>query len=194
MVAAAKQVLRRRLRGLRSRLPPPERAAETAATIATLAAWLVELGWPPVASYVAAGSELDLDPLHRRIWERGGELLLPRVCGDGALAWHRVDGPQQLVDGYRGIREPDPTLTPEGVLDGAVALLVPGVGFTADGHRLGQGGGFYDRVLARGEHRVSVGIGFGCQGLAELPLEAHDGVLDRVLIAGRWSGTSEAMP
>lgn len=54
-------------------------------------------------------------------------------------------------------------------------VVVPGLAFTAGGHRLGQGGGWYDRFLARTPDRVLiVGVGFAEQVLDRLPVEAHD--------------------
>jgi 5-formyltetrahydrofolate cyclo-ligase len=70
------------------------------------------------------------------------------------------------------------------------AVLVPGVAFTADGKRLGQGGGWFDRFLA--ELRVdaiAIGVCFGPQVVDDLPTEAHDVLLDLVVtdtgVAGR---------
>jgi 5-formyltetrahydrofolate cyclo-ligase len=61
-------------------------------------------------------------------------------------------------------------------------VLVPGLAFTADGHRLGQGGGWYDRFLARvGPHCSTIGVGFAVQLVDTMPIEAHDVVLDRVV-------------
>ena len=62
-------------------------------------------------------------------------------------------------------------------------VLVPGIAFAADGHRLGQGQGFYDRALA--QHRgPAIGIGFSCQRDDDLPREEHDRRLDGVILGG----------
>lgn len=61
-------------------------------------------------------------------------------------------------------------------------VLVPGLGFTTEGHRLGRGGGFYDRLLAgRARNAVKLGICFAVQLLPALPLEPHDTLLDGVI-------------
>lgn len=49
-------------------------------------------------------------------------------------------------------------------------------------HRLGYGGGFYDRLLAKSQHHQSIGVCFS-ECVATLPVEAHDQPLDRVIIA-----------
>ena len=61
-------------------------------------------------------------------------------------------------------------------------VLVPGLAFTRAGHRLGRGGGFYDRLLAgRAKDALKVGICFSLQLLETIPTEAHDAVLDAVI-------------
>jgi 5-formyltetrahydrofolate cyclo-ligase len=61
-------------------------------------------------------------------------------------------------------------------------VLVPGLAFTVDGHRLGQGGGWYDRFLEhiRPDCRT-IGVGFAVQLVDTMPIEHHDVVLDRVV-------------
>ena len=70
--------------------------------------------------------------------------------------------------------EPDP---------GAVDLVVvPGVAFTASGHRLGQGGGWYDRFLSGLRPGVArIGVCFAECLVDELPTEAHDVIMDLVI-------------
>lgn len=178
---AEKQALRRTVRAARQALSTTTRTAETAATIAQV--WtLVQDGTPSLASYLAVRDELDLDELHQRWWARGRVLWLPRVSGPGALTWHPLTDPAHTLIGSYGIREPDPARVPAAPLPVDATVLVPGVAFTRDGHRLGQGQGFYDRVLA--DHRGhTIGIAFCCQLVATLPTEAHDQRVARVVTA-----------
>ena len=61
-------------------------------------------------------------------------------------------------------------------------IIVPGLAFTAAGHRLGQGGGWYDRfLLHRRADCVTVGVCFEPQLVDTVPTEAHDVVLDHVI-------------
>lgn len=78
----------------------------------------------------------------------------------------------------------DLVTTPEEAPDpGSVDLvIVPGVAFTAEGARLGQGGGWYDRFLSRTRADcVCVGVGFAVQISEALPCEEHDVVMDHVV-------------
>ena len=61
-------------------------------------------------------------------------------------------------------------------------VLVPGLAFSRAGHRLGRGGGFYDRLLAgRAKNARKLGICFASQLLESVPIEEHDAVLDAVI-------------
>ncbi len=61
-------------------------------------------------------------------------------------------------------------------------VVVPGLAFTRDGHRLGQGGGHFDRFLPRVSSRcLRIGVAFKEQLVDELPLEPHDVVVDIVV-------------
>ena len=61
-------------------------------------------------------------------------------------------------------------------------VVVPGLAFTTDGDRLGQGGGWYDRVLSQVRSDcTSIGVCFTEQIVDALPVEAHDVVVDHVV-------------
>jgi 5-formyltetrahydrofolate cyclo-ligase len=62
-------------------------------------------------------------------------------------------------------------------------LLVPLLAFDAQGHRLGHGGGFYDRTIAAFGVRA-IGIAYAGQEVETLPHEPHDMKLDAVLTEG----------
>ena len=61
-------------------------------------------------------------------------------------------------------------------------MIVPGLAFTRRGDRLGQGGGWYDRVLAGvRDDCVTIGVAFAPQLVDELPVEPHDRPVDLVV-------------
>ena len=63
-------------------------------------------------------------------------------------------------------------------------MIVPGLGFTAKGHRLGRGGGYYDRWLA-GFNETIIGLCFEEQLLQTLSTEAHDKMMSAVITPKR---------
>ncbi len=86
------------------------------------------------------------------------------------IAWCTARGKRVVVPED----EPDPTAVD--------VVIVPGVAFTPDGARLGQGGGWYDRFLAAVRPGcTSIGVGFDPQVVDELPTEPHDIRLDSVV-------------
>jgi 5-formyltetrahydrofolate cyclo-ligase len=181
--APDKQALRAEFRRRRRTLPEAVRASETALTVQRCLELIARRGAGPVASYLAHDGELDLDALHRHLWGTGQVVHVPRVRAPGELAWHAIQAEDRLVAGAYGIREANAAGTPETTLPGDVLLLVPGLAFAHNGERLGQGGGFYDRLLAR-QGVVAVGVGFSCQRCDALPMEAHDRLVDGLILGG----------
>jgi 5-formyltetrahydrofolate cyclo-ligase len=176
-----KSELRQRLRALRRGLEPAKRLAESLAT----AQACVGLSRGVPASYAAQSDELDLGSLHQERWRSLRAVFLPRVAGPGRLLWYTVIDGDQLLPGAFGIPEPDPSQAALVELPPRSIVFVPGLAFTADGRRLGQGGGYYDRLLAQRPDLRAIGVGFACQLLDDLPCEAHDVHLSGLVIAGQ---------
>ncbi len=182
-IAERKQALRRRIRANRIALSENQRQAETLAGNQAVITYLKKINAKTVASYLAASSEINLDQVHQYCWQLGQAIYFPRVIGLRMLSWHATKPPLRLVHGAYGISEPDPAHHPPLPLPPDAVVLVPGVAFAADGHRLGQGQGFYDRALA--QHRgPAIGIGFSCQRDDDVPHEDHDRRLDGVILGG----------
>ena len=71
-------------------------------------------------------------------------------------------------------------------------VIVPGTAFTTDGHRLGQGGGWYDRFLQTVRPDcVTIGVAFSPQIVAELPTEPHDVPVHIVITDGPGTRTTD---
>jgi 5-formyltetrahydrofolate cyclo-ligase len=130
-----------------------------------------------VGGYHAHRDEADPALLLARLVELGCCIAFPRVTHkDAPLDFHHVPDGDVLEPGSFGIPEPLahwPRATP-------TVLLVPLLAFDAAGHRLGMGGGHYDRTLAA--LRVpAVGIAYAGQEMDSIPHEAHDRTLDMVV-------------
>jgi 5-formyltetrahydrofolate cyclo-ligase len=88
---------------------------------------------------------------------------------------------------------PDPTPTAVEPVDPASVdvVVVPGLAFAEDGGRLGQGGGWYDRFLARvRDECVTIGVCFDVQVVRDVPVAGHDVPVDLVVTEARVIRTS----
>jgi len=95
---------------------------------------------------------------------------LPRVTGKSTMEFVQVDSTTILKRGPFGILEP-----PQGkAVTNFDTILCPGIAFTKDGARLGQGGGFYDRYLQAPHGARLIGIAFQSQLVESLPRDKHD--------------------
>ena len=182
-IQRSKGELRQRLRALRASLSPAQKVAEEIQVGLELAAYVVKEQPLSIASYAALPDELSIDAWHAQRWAAGHPVWLPRVVAAGLLSWHPVTDSTQLATGAYGIREPRPEVVPAQSLPPQAMLVVPGVAFTSDGWRLGQGGGFYDRLLAT-HQGPTLGLAFACQRVPEVPRGPHDCRVSEVIFGG----------
>lgn len=145
----------------------------------------------PIGLYHAHAGEAPAGGYARFFLEAGHTIALPRVARkERTMRFHRHTDPygeSDLEDGPMGLRQPRaqaPLVTP-GV------LFMPVVGFTSDGGRLGQGGGFYDRWLAAHPDTLAIGLAWDVQEVASLPLEPHDVPLTAIVTPTRVLGPFE---
>lgn len=122
-----------------------------------------------ILAYWPHNSELSLLAL-MELW-RDKTWGLPRCLPDSQLAWHRyVPGCDRLIPGKFGILEPSPSVPPIDLLTVNVAI-VPALACDRWGTRLGYGGGYYDRCLARPELRDCLTLGIVPEvGVMQTPL------------------------
>jgi 5-formyltetrahydrofolate cyclo-ligase len=186
----AKRALRATLRRRRAAMSDAARAAES---LAIAEAVIARIGGEPSAvggavfCYVGVGAEVSTGPLLER-WTRSGvEVWVPRMADDGAMSAVLLDSLDGLVAGAWGV----PTCLTGTVMHGVPAwVVVPCVGVTRRGDRLGQGGGHYDRYLATraaaGRRPRTVALAFEAQVVEALPTEPHDRPVDAVCTPGGW--------
>ncbi|MBE7325350.1 5-formyltetrahydrofolate cyclo-ligase [Nocardioides sp. Y6] len=132
-----------------------------------------------VAAYVSAGTEPSTDRTLEALRERGVRVLLPVLLADDDLDWAAYAGPTAWRTGRRGLREPDaPALGTHAVAE-ADLVLVPGLAVSDSGHRLGRGGGSYDRALARVAPDVVTAVVLHPDEVGlPVPVEPHDRPVD----------------
>lgn len=156
------------------------RAEKSHAIVAALAAHPAFRAAQTVALFAPLPNEPDVEFL----WNKGSrDFCYPRVVGEHLefVAVHMLED-LAPADWNPKIREPkirDERIIAPADLD---LILVPGLAFTADGRRLGHGGGYYDRLLTqRRPHTAVLGVCFDFQLVADIPCEPHDLPVDVVI-------------
>lgn len=168
-----KSALRARLRVTRSTRTADERSAAAEAVRDHLLA-LPSLGSARrVASYLALPTEPSLEPLHEVLLGRGVDVVVPVVVDGESLDWVALSPGGISTPGRLGIREPDGRRLGADALADVDLVLAPATAVDHAGHRLGQGGGYYDRVLA-GLRAPVCAVVFADELLPEVPHEPHD--------------------
>jgi 5-formyltetrahydrofolate cyclo-ligase len=130
-----------------------------------------------VAGFWPIGQEIDIRPLLHALHDRGHPIALPVTPPRGnPLTFRRWRPGQELARGPMGTHQP---------AEGAEALmpavfLVPLLAFDRRGHRLGYGGGYYDRTLAALPGATAIGVAHAAQELDEVPAGPEDARLDAI--------------
>lgn len=178
-----KTEFRRRLKAVRDAISGRERA-DMSAELCRLIAEMPEYASAKlVLLYRPFGSEPDVMPLLADALEKGKRVAFPVTRGRD-VSFYLIGGAEEFVRGERGILEPDPALC-EPVADYSGAIcVVPALAVDATGHRIGYGGGCYDRFLS-GFDGFSVCAVFPQLAVETLPAEPHDVRVDAAAIAGR---------
>lgn len=177
-----KAMLRTELLANRQSISAEVRRNWDAAIGTALKNWLGSRRIRALGVYWPIRSEPDLRSIYEELAANGMRLALPMVKAKDAplvfLAW--TPGDPLARDSY-GVMVPQAAeeIAPD-------ALLVPCVGFNNGNYRLGYGGGFYDRTLAKTPRPEAVGIAYEC-GRARFEAEAFDVPLD-VVITERSDG------
>ncbi len=134
-----------------------------------------------VSAYWPIGSEIDPRPLMTHLHEAGHPIALPVISARGNplvfRAWRPDDPLEQAGFGTQVPLGFQPELTPR-------VLIVPLLAFDRAGYRLGYGGGFYDRTLARLRESgavLAVGVAYAAQEVARVPRDGGDQPVDWIV-------------
>ena len=125
--------------------------------------------------YVDCKHETETADLIRQAWADGKRTAVPRVLGQEMKFFYITSLEEDLEDGYFGIREPYEKNPADGAADAPGSLMfMPGVAFDESRHRIGYGGGFYDRYLEAHPGLRTVALAFEFQVKPEVPFEEFD--------------------
>ncbi len=133
-----------------------------------------------IYGYLPYNQEVRTVPMLQQALADGKRVAVPKCCGD-RMCFIYLDDLSQVEKGYCGIPEP--------IADGPVAedrtalVLMPGLAFDKEGHRIGYGGGFYDKFLAAEPEHPTLALCYGFQMVEHLETEEFDIPVDTVLWA-----------
>jgi len=131
--------------------------------------------------YLSLRNEYRSGPLIEAALSAGKNVCAPKVVWQ---TWQMyavaLDGPNDFEEDERGLKEP--RSDKQIAADQIDLVLVPGLAFDLRGRRLGRGGGFYDRFLARSDlHARKVAAAFDLQIVSRLPFDSHDQPVDLIV-------------
>ena len=133
-----------------------------------------------IYGYLPYNQEVRTVPILEQALRDGKRVAVPKVYGD-TMKFIYMEDLTAVEVGYAGIPEP--------IADGPVAddptalVLMPGLAFDPQGHRIGYGGGFYDRFLAAEPDHPTLALCYDFQMLPALQTEEFDIPVDTVLWA-----------
>lgn len=170
-----KPAMRKLLRARLAAIPAAEQHRKSAVACSLLLASPEFANARVVMIYLTMTHEVDTAPIALRCWQEGKTVVAPKVSWD-----QRRMLPTEITSLTTGL-----TTTGPGVLEPIAGnpipanmidlVVVPGLGFTPQGYRIGRGMGFYDRFLAQsGFAGISCGLAFQEQVVDALPLLDHD--------------------
>ena len=178
--ALEKQQIRKAIRQKRRALSPQEKRLAAKNLLKNLRHSTHFQHSQHIAIYLTNAGEIDTGYLIEDLRKRGKTLYLPVLhpLRKGHLSFVRWSASTPMRTNRFGIAEPE--FLPEQTIPARFLQLIcmPLVAFDEQGHRLGMGGGFYDRTLAfmvEAKQRPQlIGLAYECQKIADLPLEPWD--------------------
>ena len=180
-----KKELRRMIRTRKQAMTEQEIEAAGKRLAAQFAASALYQNAQTIYGYLPYNQEVRTVPMLEQALADGKRVAVPKVYGDD-MKFIYLDDLTQVAPGYAGIPEP---IADEPVADDPHALvLMPGLAFDREGHRIGYGGGFYDRFLAQEPEHPTLALCYSFQMLPLVETEEFDIPVDCVL----WDQEEEA--
>ena len=175
-----KKELRRRIREQKRAMTEAEITKKSQKLGELFAASALYRAANTIYGYLPYNQEVRTTRAMEQVLKDGKGLALPKIYGD-RMDFIVVTDLSQVEKGYCGIPEPihdEPLATDETSL-----VLMPGMAFDREGHRMGYGGGFYDKFLAAEPDHPTLALCYDFQMMEHLETEAHDIPVDTVLWA-----------
>lgn len=171
----SKAAIRRQLRQILAEITPADRHHKSISACALIGSSPEFAAARVIMLYLSMDTEVDTAPLALRAWQAGKMVVVSKVSWSQRrmLPVEITSLQTGMTTTGPGVREPiEGKPVPIDLID---LVIVPGLGFTPDGYRIGRGMGFYDRFLAQSEFiGLSCGLAFEEQIVDELPTLDHD--------------------
>ena len=139
-----------------------------------------------IACYYPIGSEVLTQDIMQELLGNGIEISLPKVVGDN-LSFRKIGGLKDLEKGTFGIMEPKENCNEVKEID---VVLVPSIGITRNGIRLGYGYGFYDRFLSTSNAKT-IALAYSKQLVKSIPFSEKDVKIDWIVTEEKSIETSK---
>jgi 5-formyltetrahydrofolate cyclo-ligase len=138
---------------------------------------------PVVFAYIDCKNEVQTKKVIEQCWKDNKVVAVPKVFGD-VMHFYTISSFADLEEGYFGIREPKNTDREPIICENALMIL-PGVAFDLQRHRVGYGGGFYDKYLELHSNLKKIAFAFEFQIYDKVPYESFDQQPEKVITEKR---------
>ena len=170
-----KKTLRQQIRALKKQHSPEELLIQSENILQKLSVHPRFLEAEKVMLYASLPDEVQtLDFIET--WRHRKTIILPTVVGDDIIP---VELAENVTFAEGDFHIPEPQNHP--YTGDFNLIVVPGMAFDSNGHRLGRGRGYYDRFLAQHPDVHTIGLCFDFQLLPEIPSEPHDRNIDEII-------------
>ncbi len=174
-----KKETRARVREMRKQLPEEALLSESRRIFGKVRASQEYKAAGTVFVYMSMAGEVQTREFIEQAWADGKKVAVPKTdLSSHQIRFCYIENFEQVRPGVMGILEPVTCPCADG--DGDALIIMPGVAFDPGRHRVGYGGGFYDRYLEAHPGHPTAAVAFDFQIFDKVPAEVHDLQPDRI--------------